>query len=386
MKEYAALRHRRTALVAALLAISYAFTGTGDAALVERFIRPVTTDPAIDGGTASHRHVVYFDDAVPHPGRLFVFFPGTGGPPQGYKRITKTAAEIGYHAVALAYINDQSINYDICYGVPDPTCEETARLEIIEGFDYSPLIAVSRANSIENRLIKLLQYLHQEYPAEAWDAFLDGETIRWELMAFAGHSQGGGHAAMLGKIHSVYRVGMFSSTEPAAWTLEPLVTPSDRFFGFAHTLEDSFNGITRSWANLGVPGVLTSVDTVPPPCGGSHRLQTTAVPADGGNYHGCVVVDPYTPLQADGVTPLFRDVWIYMIGPDPADFDGDGDVDLVDFDHFRACATGSAVPQVDPACQDADMDDDDDVDQADFGLFQRCYNGSGVPVDRGCAG
>jgi hypothetical protein len=42
---------------------------------------------------------------------------------------------------------------------------------------------------------------------------------------------------------------------------------------------------------------------------------TTAVPRDGANYHGCVVVDFATPLQPDGLTPLFRDHWIYMIGP-----------------------------------------------------------------------
>jgi hypothetical protein len=217
--------------------------------------------------------------------------------------------------LGLAYVNDLSINFDICAGQPSPTCEEDARLEIIEGHDYSPHIDVNRANSIENRLIKLLQYLHQQYPGEGWNTFLDGEAIRWDLIAFAGHSQGGGHAAMIGKIHSVHRVGMFSSTEPAAWTAGPLLTPPDRYFGFAHTLEDNYNGITLSWANFGVPGVLTSADIVAPPFSGSHRLQTTATPADGVNYHGCVVTDPYTPLQPDGVTPLFRDVWIYMIGP-----------------------------------------------------------------------
>jgi hypothetical protein len=33
------------------------------------------------------------------------------------------------------------------------------------------------------------------------------------------------------------------------------------------------------------------------------------------NYHGCVVVDFYTPLQPDGLTPVFRETWLYMIGP-----------------------------------------------------------------------
>ncbi len=36
------------------------------------------------------------------------------------------------------------------------------------------------------------------------------------------------------------------------------------------------------------------------------------------NYHGCVVVDFYTPLQTDGETPVFRDTWLYMMGLDTA--------------------------------------------------------------------
>ncbi|MHC4443540.1 MAG: LamG-like jellyroll fold domain-containing protein [Planctomycetota bacterium] len=69
----------------------------------------------------------------------------------------------------------------------------------------------------------------------------------------------------------------------------------------------------------------------------------------------------------------------------PSDFDCDGDVDLEDFDHFQACASGPAIPQTDPTCHDADLDNEGDVDQSDFGLFQRCYSGSGNPADPSCA-
>jgi hypothetical protein len=284
------------------------------AALIERKIFPSVTDPAITNGVPPTRHFVYLDDATPHPGKLFVFLAGTAGPPAAYTNILRTAAQIGYHSVGLVYPNELSINEDICPGQP-ATCPEDVRLEIVTGADTSPLVEVNRANCIENRLIKLVQYLHQNFPTEGWTNFLTGGDLRWELLAVAGHSQGGGHAAMIGKIHQVHRVAMFSSTEPAAWTLEPLLTPPAQFAGFAHTLEDSFNGITLSWARFAVPGPLTNVDASAPPFDGSRRLATTAIPRDGSNYHGCVVVDSATPLQADGVTPLFRDHWIYMIGP-----------------------------------------------------------------------
>jgi hypothetical protein len=47
------------------------------------------------------------------------------------------------------------------------------RLEILDGTDRTPLVDVDRANSIENRLIKLLQYLDANRPGEGWGGFLD---------------------------------------------------------------------------------------------------------------------------------------------------------------------------------------------------------------------
>jgi Stigma-specific protein, Stig1 len=66
------------------------------------------------------------------------------------------------------------------------------------------------------------------------------------------------------------------------------------------------------------------------------------------------------------------------------DFDHDGDVDSVDFDHFRACALGAGIPQTAPACADARLDADSDVDLDDFGAFQRCYSGAGHPANPNC--
>lgn len=281
-------------------------------------IAPCATDPVISDDDA---HLVYrAGDGAP-AGRLFVFFPGTGGAPVNYTYILQTAAARGYHAIGLAYVNDRSVNMQICPGSDDPDCHENVRLEILDGADRTPLIEVDRANSIENRLIKLLQYLAANYPGEGWRLFLDNaDQPRWELMAFAGHSQGAGHAAMVGKLHFVHRVALFSGTEPANWTLEPLVTPTDRYYGLVHEMESQYQSILSSWRNLGLPGWRTNVDERTPPYGGSHRLQTRVEPAGetlGGepNYHGAVVNDRATPLEADGQTPVLRETWELMIGP-----------------------------------------------------------------------
>jgi endonuclease/exonuclease/phosphatase family metal-dependent hydrolase len=62
-------------------------------------------------------------------------------------------------------------------------------------------------------------------------------------------------------------------------------------------------------------------------------------------------------------------------GPNP-DWDGDGDVDLVDFGVFQLCFTGADAGSIDHGCVWADSDSDADVDLVDFGSFQLAFTGS----------
>jgi len=56
---------------------------------------------------------------------------------------------------------------------PDPSaCYQNSRLEIIDGIDRNGVVDVNLANSIDNRLTKLLQYLARQHPDEGWDRFL----------------------------------------------------------------------------------------------------------------------------------------------------------------------------------------------------------------------
>ncbi len=66
------------------------------------------------------------------------------------------------------------------------------------------------------------------------------------------------------------------------------------------------------------------------------------------------------------------------------DFDHDGDIDAVDFDHFAACAAGPGVAQADPDCADARLDGDGDIDVDDFALFQRCIAATAALADPAC--
>src|SRR5829696_4928184 len=97
----ARLRLPALALASALLVVAPA----AQAALTPRIVVPAATDPAITNSNPLFRHWVYLDPTAPRAGKLFVFLPGTGAPPNVYRLILETAAQDGCHAVGLSYVN-----------------------------------------------------------------------------------------------------------------------------------------------------------------------------------------------------------------------------------------------------------------------------------------
>ena len=57
------------------------------------------------------------------------------------------------------------------------------------------------------------------------------------------------------------------------------------------------------------------------------------------------------------------------------DFDGDSDVDLVDFGHFHLCYSGANQDYA-SGCEAGDFDEDGDIDMADYSNFQLAYTGT----------
>jgi len=63
------------------------------------------------------------------------------------------------------------------------------------------------------------------------------------------------------------------------------------------------------------------------------------------------------------------------------DYDGNGDVNLADYEYWPSCATGPGAGPVAPGCGAFDYQTDADVDLADFARFQEDFGGS---TDAGC--
>lgn len=296
------------------------------------FVAPQTTDPQISRNLQNH--FIAINRGVPPKNQLFLFFPGTGGTPFFQQEINNAAADLGFHAVGLNHPNDESVN-ELCNGAgnADADCFSKIRLEIKDGIDRSNLVNVTRPNSIENRLVKLLIYLRTQRPNENWGQFLlDDQTVNWTRIVVSGHSQGGGHAGIAARFHPVLRAVMFAAMDfsvaqsaPANWISQPNTTPNasapDKFRGFSHRRDEEVNFtllVNTVWRAYEMPpfGAVVNVDNFSPPFNNTHSL-TSNIECE--NFHGCVVVDARLVRNQNGV-PIYKPVWQYLLSDTPVPF------------------------------------------------------------------
>jgi len=283
-------------------------------------VLPKDTDPAIND--ALEPHVAGVAACTQPRGYLLVFLPGTDNKPTaGYvQTMLNYATNNCLHAIGLNYPDDRAV-WDDCHRDPDPDCYEKWRLQKLDGIPRSPYLSDGPANSIENRLLKLLQYLAKTYPQEGWDQYLDGSAVRWGDVIASGLSQGGGMAAIMGQVHSVARVAMFASVTDALggldgpsppWVSKATATPPDRYFGLAHMEDQWWPAEQKNWAALNMAqfGDVVNVDTTPAPFNGSHMLTTDIA------YNHAIQNGAHPTVTAPSNAQQFDPVWGYMLVPD----------------------------------------------------------------------
>lgn len=203
----------------------------------------ILVDPAATGPHITPvwgNHTAYINSTVKPVNKLLVMIVGTGTAANHNIPFFDFAAGLGYHVISIDYKN--TVITTACSNSEDSTCFDKFRQEIVFGEPVSPLVDVDSANSIYNRLYALLRYLSKKYPKQGWQQYLQDKGVSWTKITVAGHSQGAGHAAYLGKKFPVNRVLILAGPQdylvkfsaPAGWLWTKGVTDPSKYFAFLH--------------------------------------------------------------------------------------------------------------------------------------------------------
>jgi len=283
-------------------------------------VSPSSTDEEIQS-TISHS--AFVDTRTTLKGKLLVFLGGTGTSPQNYTLISRAATQLGYHVINLSYPN--TVDGQVCKDRADPKCFANYHEEVIFGGTQSDLVSVNEANSITNRILKLLQRLNNLNGNNGWNQFFDGSELLYSKFVLVGHSQGGGHAAYMAHKFAVDRVVLFSSPndytdvagQPADWCRKEFVTSPERFFGLTHK-RDELLTISKQyavWKDINMLEVKDTVSADGSSYSGANALVTDFnqnLNAKAPVFHNLTALDNALPL-GDNLAHL-KEVWAYLFG------------------------------------------------------------------------
>lgn len=207
------------------------------------------------GGTPKGALVLYLPSSIAVPEMQV---------PDPVRNFYNAAAQRGFHVIALAHENQQVLGIGCRNNV---ACYAASRETVLTGVYQTGAIvglrSITPQDGIVARLEAALRTLAARRPGQGWSQFLTPQGIDWSRVIATGHSQGGGHAAYLGKRFAVRRVVQLSSTcdvdqndLPAPWTSASqtwATTPAASFVGFAAPSNDSIcPGHVAVWMNMGM--------------------------------------------------------------------------------------------------------------------------------------
>lgn len=199
--------------------------------------------------------------------------------PPGHGRFNDTVREwgayAGYRTIGLIFANTGIIR-ETCEDLPDEQdCSEHGRYAQMYG-DVSGHVQIPTQDSIEQRLIVLLNHLTIEHPTMGFDRYLDGDDqIRWDRIVVSGWSSGGGEAAYITQVErTVGAVLLSAPKDPSDDNTAPTwavggPTPGCAVFGTYHSREHQTqypnSPMQRAWTALGMSTPIWDLDLDPGP-------------------------------------------------------------------------------------------------------------------------
>jgi len=229
--------------------------------------------PAEGGGGTVEQYALRPSSSA--KGQLLLFFNGSGGSPRAGAGTADgsfygVARAQGLHVLAPSYLSASAVGV-LCGN--DDACFEPTRATILTGaFQRGAaniLTDVTYEEGAFRRIVAALETLSEQDPAGGWGDFLDRTmlldaeaAIRWDKVIVSGHSQGGGHAALVGKRQAVKRVVMLASPcdgvsgAAATWLGSAAgyrTSPATAFFGVAAMGDVICPRAPAIWQALGLP-------------------------------------------------------------------------------------------------------------------------------------
>lgn len=275
---------------------------------VSVLIQPNQTDQNYASTDQSH-YVVR--NTKKHLNKLLLFIGGSFSVPKDYNLVCDHSATMGLDVISLSYPNN--VATAPLGASSDLYIFDNYRDELCFGNQVSHVVSVDVLNCIYTRATKLLLFLKATYPDQNWGQYITpSNTIAWNKVIVAGHSQGSGHACYLGKTNLVDRVVMFSGPNdfsthfnaPANWLIQTGQTPLTKHFSLLHT-QDEIVPFANQVANLKGLGLLTTsqsptlADNLAAPYSNARSLSLN-IPAI--SYHN-------SPIGANSKLP---DIWTYL--------------------------------------------------------------------------
>lgn len=178
--------------------------------------------------------------------------------------------DASYVVIQLAYDNRYSVNGDLCgpksEGYNRNDCAGEVREIALSGEGVSPYRNTNKANTIDNRLMKLLVYLEETQGLDL-SSDIDPANIDWEKITVSGHSQGANQAYYIAKQRTVASACILAGGYDIADTVKrgdlniadwflagESKTPIARINAFLTTTDDTYQaflaGLTKA---IGLP-------------------------------------------------------------------------------------------------------------------------------------